>query len=51
MKELKDYFEKLAREIPEVRYVGWFEKLAREIPEVRYVGWDVCPTENGPAII
>ncbi len=35
MKELKDYFE----------------KLAREIPEVRYVGWDVCPTENGPAII
>ena len=35
MMELKDYVE----------------KLAREIPEVRYVGWDVCPTENGPAII
>ena len=27
------------------------EKLAKEIPEVRYVGWDVCPTDNEIAII
>ena len=30
---------------------NFVEKLAKEIPEVRYVGWDVCPTDNDIAII
>ena len=27
------------------------EKAAKEIPNVRYIGWDIAITENGPEII